>query len=52
VQRILSQAGGVIEVASEPGLGTLMEVFLPAIESGTPAASVEESSIEGTLDKP
>jgi hypothetical protein len=46
VQRIVSQAGGVIEVSSEPGRGTLMEVFLPAIESGTSASSFEESRVK------
>lgn len=33
VQRIVSEAGGVIEVQSEPGRGTLIEVFLPLVES-------------------
>jgi|ERR1035438_1164696 PAS domain S-box-containing protein len=33
VQRIVSEAGGVIEVQSEPGRGTLIEVFLPVVES-------------------
>jgi hypothetical protein len=36
----------VIEVSSEPGRGTLMEVFLPAIESGTSASSFEESRVK------
>ena len=30
VQRIVSESGGSIEVESEPGRGTLIEVFLPA----------------------
>jgi signal transduction histidine kinase len=32
VQRIVSELGGLIEVGSEPGRGTSIEVFLPAIE--------------------
>jgi PAS domain S-box-containing protein len=36
VERIVSAAGGRIEVESEPGRGTSIEVFLPAIE---PAAN-------------
>jgi PAS domain S-box-containing protein len=39
VERIVSEAGGRIEVESELGRGTSIEVFLPAIE-----ASIEESS--------
>jgi len=39
VERIVSESGGRIEVESEPGRGTSIEVFLPAIE-----ASIEESS--------
>ena len=35
VQRIVSEAGGMIEVHSEPGRGTLIEVFLPLVESCT-----------------
>ncbi|MGO9861985.1 MAG: two-component system sensor histidine kinase NtrB [Terriglobales bacterium] len=34
VQRIVNEAGGVIEVKSEPGRGTCIEAFFPAIESG------------------
>jgi signal transduction histidine kinase len=33
VQRIVSEAGGVIQVKSEPGRGTCIEAFFPAIES-------------------
>lgn len=33
VQRIVQEAGGAIEVQSEPGQGTLIEVFLPVVES-------------------
>jgi CheY-like chemotaxis protein len=35
VQRIVNEAGGVIEVDSEPGQGTCIEVFFPVIESPT-----------------
>ena len=45
VQRIVSAAGGVIEVQSEPGCGTSIEVFFPALESGTGTKSIPESSI-------
>jgi two-component system, cell cycle sensor histidine kinase and response regulator CckA len=33
VQRIVTEAGGTIEVESEPGRGTSMAVFFPAMES-------------------
>ncbi len=32
VQRIVSEAGGLIEVESEPGCGTAIEVIFPAVE--------------------
>ena len=35
VQRIVSEAGGMIEVESEPGRGTSIEVFFPAIDFST-----------------
>jgi signal transduction histidine kinase len=37
VQRIVSGAGGKIEVRSEPGRGTSIEVFFPAIETSSKA---------------
>jgi CheY-like chemotaxis protein len=37
VQRIVSEAGGTIEVNSDPGRGTRIEVLIPALES-VPAA--------------
>jgi two-component system, cell cycle sensor histidine kinase and response regulator CckA len=37
VQRIVSEAGGVIAVESEPGRGTCIEVFFPVIGSATPS---------------
>jgi two-component system cell cycle sensor histidine kinase/response regulator CckA len=33
VERIVREAGGMIEVESEPGHGTSMAVFFPAMES-------------------
>jgi two-component system, cell cycle sensor histidine kinase and response regulator CckA len=33
VQRIVREAGGTIEVESEPGRGTSIAVFFPALES-------------------
>src|SRR5712692_1472583 len=43
VQRIVSEAGGMIEVESEPGRGTSIEVFFPAIEFSTGKFSTEAS---------
>jgi signal transduction histidine kinase len=45
VQRIVSEAGGRIEVESEPGRGTLIEVLLPVIAS-VPTASLFASALE------
>jgi two-component system, cell cycle sensor histidine kinase and response regulator CckA len=44
VRRIVSEAGGRIQVESEPGRGTSIEVFLPAIESSTEVSSIQASS--------
>jgi PAS domain S-box-containing protein len=46
VQRIVSAAGGVIEVQSEPGHGTSIELFFPALESGKGMNSIPESADE------
>ncbi|MGD0793218.1 MAG: ATP-binding protein [Terriglobales bacterium] len=43
VQRIVSESGGMIAVESEPGRGTCIEVFLPAIESSIEASSNQAS---------
>jgi CheY-like chemotaxis protein len=45
VQRIISESGGMIEVESEPGRGTRIEVFLPAIEALDMQSSVMQSAI-------
>jgi two-component system, cell cycle sensor histidine kinase and response regulator CckA len=39
VQRIVSEAGGTIEVKSAPGQGTSIEVFLPEIEGSNDSSS-------------
>jgi len=46
VQRIVSATGGIIEVQSEPGRGTSIEVFLPSLESHIHVPSIAESSDE------
>ena len=43
VDRIVSEAGGRIQVASEPGRGTSIEVFFPAIESSAGESSNQAS---------
>src|SRR5258708_4836830 len=45
VQRIISESGGIIEVESESGHGTCIEVFLPAIEASIMQSSVMQSAI-------
>jgi two-component system, cell cycle sensor histidine kinase and response regulator CckA len=40
VQRIVSESGGLIEVRSDMGRGTRIEVFLPAIESAPSATAI------------
>jgi signal transduction histidine kinase len=44
VQRIVSESGGTIAIESEPGRGTFIEVFLPAIESSVEASLIEVSA--------
>ncbi len=51
VQRIVSEAGGMIEVESEPGRGTLIEVLLPVIDidaDSAPRTSLFEDAREGS----
>jgi two-component system, cell cycle sensor histidine kinase and response regulator CckA len=43
VQRIVAEAGGTIEVESEPGRGTSMAVFFPAIASARSAMEAMRS---------
>jgi signal transduction histidine kinase len=45
VQRIVSESGGIIEVDSEAGSGTRIEVFLPAVESSIMRSSIIRSTI-------
>jgi signal transduction histidine kinase len=45
VQRIVGEAGGKIEVASEQGRGTLIEVFLPAIATETSEAMASRPEV-------
>src|SRR5271169_1010668 len=44
VERIVSEAGGSIQVESELGRGTSIEVFFPAIESSAGESSIKQLS--------
>ncbi len=44
VQRIVTESGGTIRVESEPGRGTSMAVFFPAIECASPDAGGDGAS--------
>jgi len=44
VQRIVTESGGTIEVESEPGRGTSIAVFFPAIESASSDAERDGAS--------
>jgi signal transduction histidine kinase len=46
VQRIVGEAGGAIEVASEQGCGTRVEVFLPVIDCPNKGQDFELSNIK------
>jgi two-component system, cell cycle sensor histidine kinase and response regulator CckA len=45
VQRIVSESGGMIEVESEAGSGTRIEVFLPAVESSIIRSPIAVSAV-------
>jgi len=49
VQRIVNESGGMIEVESEPGRGTRIEVFFPAIEASIMQSSVEMSANQASV---
>jgi signal transduction histidine kinase len=44
VQRIVSESGGMIELESESGRGTRIEVFLPAVESSIIQSAIQMSA--------
>ena len=44
VHRIVSEAGGIIEVLSKPGQGTCIEVFLPAASLLAPCGPTEQTA--------
>jgi signal transduction histidine kinase len=52
VERIVSEAGGRIEVESEPGRGTLIEVLLPAIATSSSSSLIEESPDKISSNRP
>jgi two-component system, cell cycle sensor histidine kinase and response regulator CckA len=49
VQRIVSESGGMIEVESEPGRGTRIEMFLPAIEAPDMQSAIVMSANQASL---
>jgi len=51
VQRIVGEAGGRIEVESEPGRGARIEVFFPAIEPANKVSPTMVSKIEASADE-
>jgi len=51
VQRIVNESGGMIEVESEPGRGTRIEVFFPAIEASIMQSSVVQSAIAASANQ-
>jgi len=51
VQRIVSESGGMIAVESEPGRGTCIEIFFPAIESSTVESSIGQSSNQASSNQ-
>jgi CheY-like chemotaxis protein len=48
VERIVSEAGGSIEVESEPGRGTCIEVFFPAVQHADERSLSAEFSAEAS----
>ena len=49
VQRIVSESGGTIAVETEPGRGTCIEVFFPALESAIGESANEERSKHSSI---
>jgi two-component system, cell cycle sensor histidine kinase and response regulator CckA len=47
VQRIVNEAGGVIEVQSEPGQGTCVEIFFPAMVAAETRLAASAGANEG-----
>jgi two-component system, cell cycle sensor histidine kinase and response regulator CckA len=46
VQRIVSESGGTIQVESEAGSGTCIEIFLPAVEASIMQPAIAQPAID------